>query len=103
MTVASPGCASPPGLCGGPARDRADAGEQQPLAEWLGDVVIGAERQAGGLVLLLVLAGEEDHRQVGMFAQPAEQLHPVHPRHLDVEYRQIGRILGERLKGGFAV
>ena len=43
------------------------------------------------LVDLLVLGGEEDHRHVGLLAQPAQQLHAVHARHLDVEDGEIGR------------
>ena len=36
-------------------------------------------------------------------AQPAEQLHPVHLRHLDVEHAKVGRIVGERLQRRRAV
>jgi hypothetical protein len=77
--------------------------QQQALAERLGDVVVGAHRQAGFLVLLLVLAGEEDHRQLGRLAQPPQQLHPVHARHLDIEDREVGRVLAQRLQRGLAV
>jgi hypothetical protein len=87
----------------GAAQDRADAGDQQPLAEGLGDIIVGAHRQAQRLVELVVLAGQEDHRDRALLAQPPEQLEPVHLGHLDVEHRQIGRILDQRLERAFAV
>ena len=68
----------------------ADALDQQALRERLGDVVVGAHAQAEHLVDLVVLGGQEDHGQLALLAQPAEQLHAVHARHLDVEHRQVG-------------
>ena len=47
--------------------------------------------QAERLVDLVVLGGQEDHGQLALLAQLAEQFHPVHARHLDVEHREIGR------------
>ena len=38
-----------------------------------------------------------------LLAQAAEQLHPVHPRHLDVEHGEVGRVLDERLQRRLAV
>ena len=38
-----------------------------------------------------------------MLAQFAQQFHPVHPRHLDVEHGQIGRIFEQRLQSRFAI
>ena len=38
-----------------------------------------------------------------LLAQPAEQLHPVHPRHLDVEHGKVGRVVDQRLQRRLAV
>ena len=46
---------------------------------------------------------QEDHRNLAFLAQPAEQLHPVHPRHLDVEDGEIRGIFDERLQRDLAV
>jgi hypothetical protein len=86
-----------------PAQDRADAGDQQPLREGLGDIIVGAQRQAERFVQFVVLGGEEDDGHGAPLAQAAEQLHPVHARHLDVEHGQIGRVVGQRLQRGLAV
>ncbi len=36
-------------------------------------------------------------------AQPAQQLHPVHSRHLDVEHGEVGRVVDQRLQRRLAV
>ena len=41
------------------AQDRLDAGDDLVEAERLGDVVVAADREAGDLVLGVVLGGEE--------------------------------------------
>ena len=64
------------------AQDRADAGDQQPLRKGFGDIVVGTHRESQRLVDLVVLAGEEDHRKLAFLAQAAQQLEPVHARHL---------------------
>ena len=84
-------------------QQRTDAGNQQSQAERLGDVIVRAHLEAGFLVALVVLAGEEDHGERGTLANAAQQLHPIHPRHLDVEHREVGRIFVERLQRCFAV
>jgi hypothetical protein len=73
------------------AQHRLHALDQEALREWFADEVVGAHLEAEQLVDLLVLGGEEDHRHVGLLAQPAQQLHAVHARHLDVEDREIRR------------
>jgi hypothetical protein len=59
-------------------------------------VVVGPEVEAQDLVDLLVLGGEDDHRQVGALAQPPQHLHAVHSRHLHVEDGEVGRRLLQR-------
>jgi hypothetical protein len=75
----------------GPAQHRLDPLDQQPLRERLPDEIVGAHLEAEQFVDLLVLRGEEDDRHVGLLAQPAQRLHAVHARHLDVEDRKIRR------------
>ena len=72
------------------------------MRERLVDVVVGAHLEAEQLVDLLVLGGQEDHGHVGLLAQPAQQLHAVHARHLDVEDGEVGGLLGQRLERGGA-
>ena len=83
------------------AQDRSDPGDQKALAERLGDIVVGTAGQAQRLIRLVVFAGQKDHRQQRPcacgFAQAAKQFQPIHPRHLDVEDRQIGWIFAQRL------
>src|SRR5260221_8822958 len=64
------------------AQQGADALDQEALREWLLDVVGGAHAQAEHLVHLVVLRGQEDDRHRPLLAQMAEELHPVHARHL---------------------
>ena len=85
------------------AEQGTDALQQQALAEWLGDVVVGAEAQAHQFIDLLVLGRQEDHRHGRALAQALQQLHPIHARHLDVEHRQIHRFCRHALKGAFAI
>ena len=85
------------------AEQRADAFQQQALAERLGDVVVGAETQTHQFIDFLVLRRQEDHRHGTALPQPLQQFHPVHARHLDVEHGQVHRPGGEALQGAFAV
>src|SRR5205814_7644789 len=47
---------------------------------------------------LLVLGGEEDDRHVALLPNPAQELHPVHTRHLDVKNGKIRRARLESLE-----
>ena len=87
----------------GAAQDRLDALDEQALRERFADEIVGAHLEAEQLVDLLVLGGEEDHRQIGFLAQTPEQLHPVHARHLDIEDREVGRIGLEPVERGRAI
>jgi hypothetical protein len=51
----------------------------------------------------LVLAGQEYHGQRGFFAQFRQEFHAVHLGHLDVEDRQIGRVLKQGAERRFPV
>ena len=68
-----------------------DALDQQALRERLADEIVGAHLEAEQFVDLFILGGQEDHRQVGLLAQPAQRFHAVHARHLDVEDREVRR------------
>ena len=85
------------------AQDGADARDQQPLREGLGDIIIRAHGQAQRLIQLVRLGGQEDDRHLALFAQAAQQFQPVHLRHLDVEHAKVGRIFGQRLQRSFRV
>lgn len=85
------------------AQDRPDAGQQEAEAERLGDVIVGAELEARLLVLLVILAGQENHRERRALPQPPQQFHPVHLGHLDIEHRKIGRVLEQCLQRRFAI
>ena len=84
-------------------QQRSDPLQQQALAERLGDIVVGAQAQAHQLIDLLVLRGQEDDRHGAALAQPLQQFHPVHARHLDVEHGEIDRPGGQALQRAFAV
>ncbi len=86
-----------------PAQHRLDPLDQQPLREGFADEVVGAHLEAEQLVDLLVLGGQEDHRQLAPLAQPPQQLHAVHARHLDIEDGEVGRALGEAVERACAV
>ena len=90
-------------LGAGAAQHRLHPLDQQALAERLVDVVVGAEVEAEDLVDLLVLGGQDDHRQVGGLAQAPQHLHAVHARHLHVEDGQVRRVALQRRQAGGAV
>ncbi len=87
----------------GAAQHGADALQQQALGERLADEVVGAHAQAQHLVDLLVLRGQEDHRELLCLADAVQELHAVHARHLDIEDAEVGRRLVEPLERGRAV
>jgi hypothetical protein len=86
-----------------PAQDCADAGDEQALGERLADIVVRSQSETERLVQLIVLGGEEDDRQRALLPQPPQQLQPVHARHLDVAYRDVGGIVSERLERRLAI
>ena len=91
-------------LAFGAAQHGAHPFQQQALGEGLADIIVGTGIQAHQLVDLFVLAGEEDHRQIGIgLAQAAQQLQPVHARHLDVQDGEVGRGGGQSGERGGAV
>jgi len=84
----------------GASQHRLDPLDQEALREGLPDEVVGAHLQTEQLVDLLVLRGEKDDGDLGLLAQPSQQFHAVHARHLDVEDRQIRRRDAEPLERG---
>ncbi|KKL85414.1 hypothetical protein LCGC14_1954980, partial [marine sediment metagenome] len=73
--------------------------QQLPQSETL---LMGMERKAWGLALAMA-AGQEDHRHRRFLAHPLQQVHPVHPGHLDIEHRHIRQFLVERVQRGLSV
>jgi hypothetical protein len=78
-------------LRGEAAQHRLHALDEETLGEGFADEVVRAHLEAEELVDLLVLRGQEDHRQVRFLPRRPEQLHAVHARHLDVEDREVRR------------
>ena len=79
-----------PGLrAGRPAQDGADAGGQLVGMERLGDVVVGAEVEALGLVGGRALGGQQDDRDRTALAQLAHDLDAVEVGHDDVEQDDV--------------
>src|SRR6185295_15588660 len=72
-----------------PAQHGADAREQLARAEGFGEVVVGAQFQAGDPVDLLALAGQHDDRQARAAAQRARERKTVFAGQLDVEHHEI--------------
>jgi hypothetical protein len=67
------------------AEHSVDALRQEPLRERLSDEIVSAYPEANYFVKFFVFGGEEDHWQVGLFAEAPQGLHSIHARHLDVQ------------------
>ena len=87
----------------GPAQHGLDPLDQKALRKGFADEVVGAHLEAEQLVDLLVLRGEENDGKLGALAEPPQQLHAVHARHLDVEDGKVRRIFRKAVKGACAV
>ena len=85
------------------AQDRFNPRNKQTLAERLGDVIISPHRQAKRLIGLVILAGQENQRQVTFFAQAAQEFDAIHARHFDIAHRKIGRVIQHGLQRSVAV
>ncbi len=69
-----------------PAQHRPGARQELPQAEWLGDIVVGPELEPDHPVdLIAPMAGGDDHRQVGMGADLAQEVQPVFLAEPEVE------------------
>ena len=77
--------------------------DQEPLRKRFADEIVGAHFEAEQFVDLVILRGEEDHRQIGFLPEPAQKLHAVHARHFDIEDREVWRICLEAIKRGGTV
>src|SRR3984893_13284428 len=75
-----------------------DALDQQPLRKRLADVIIGPPAQAKPFVGLVLLARQGNHRDMAVAPELTQQLHPIHPRHLDVEHGKVHRLRGHALQ-----
>ena len=79
------------------AQHRADARQQLARAEGLGEVVIGAELESHHPVGFLAHAGEDDHRDLRLGAQLAQQLHAVLAAQTQIEQHQVDHVAAEDL------
>ena len=86
-----------------PAQQRADTLDQKPLGERLFHVIVCTHAQPQDLVDLVVLRGQEDDRHRGLLPQALQQIHAIHPRHLDVEHGHVGHAAVECVQRGLAV
>jgi len=82
------------GVGGDAAEVGADAGDEFADAEGLGDVVIGAEVEAGDAVVFGVEAGEDEDGEGGGFAELTEDVEAVDVGEDDVEEEEGGRWVG---------
>ncbi len=73
------------------------------MGEGFANEVVGAHAQAEEFVDLLIFRREEDHRHLRLLAQTAQQLHPVHARHLDIEDSKVGRRGAQTVEGGHTI
>src|SRR5215470_12877261 len=79
-------------------QESADAGEELPWIERLGEIVVGAHLEPHHLVHIFALGGEHDHGQggaVGEGADPAAYLEAVHAGEHDVEEHDVWPALVE--------
>ena len=73
------------------AQNRPDTLDQKTLREGFAHKIVSTHLEAEEFVDLVVLGGQEDHRHIALLAQPAQQFHAIHARHLDVQDRQVRR------------
>ena len=71
-------------------QERLHAGDELARREWLGQVVVPADREPDDAVDLLAPGREEDHGWVGEGPEPAEDLDAVEARQHDVEDDHVG-------------
>ncbi|SHT69626.1 Uncharacterised protein [Mycobacteroides abscessus subsp. abscessus] len=89
------------GAHAGPAQDHPQPGNHLFQTEWLGHVVVCAQRQAGDLVLQAVPCREEQCRCVdAVGAQPAQNSESIHSGHHHVEDHRVGADRARQVQGG---
>ena len=71
----------------------------------LGQIIVSAELHGFDRGFDRGLAGEHDHlgRVLALFAQAAEQAHPVEPRHIHIAQKNVEILLLEQFPRRFAV
>ncbi len=96
-----PGGQLPPG-CGrvaGAAQHRFDSQDQLTRRKGLGDVVVGADLEAGDALVGLAERGQHDDRQVRMLgAHSPAHFEPVDLGQHQVEHHQVGPVGGNGFK-----
>ena len=84
-------------LGGDPAQDRADAGEQLPRVERLGQVIVGAQFQPEDPIDILRLRRQDQDRDLRRIPQAPAQAEPVLPREHQVQHDQIDARFRQRM------
>ncbi len=69
-----------------PAQHGPHTFQQQTLGKRFGDIVICPHAQPQRLIQLIILAGQENHRNSTDGANFLEQFHTIHARHLDIQH-----------------
>ena len=80
-----------------------DARQEFLLAERLDHVVVRARVERLHFGALVGLAGEDDDRRLRHAPDGAAHLHPVKPRHGQVQQHQVWALLGEATEGGVSI
>src|SRR5690606_37765939 len=91
------------GLEPGSAQHGPDPRDQNLRAEGLRQIVVRAERERTNDVVLLAPDREHDHRDRAVLAEPPRDVESVHPRHVDIEHREVGLLALEDVERARAV
>jgi hypothetical protein len=83
---------------GGASQDRTDAGDKFAGAEWLGEIIVGAEFESGDAFCFSAFGGEHEYGYRAFLTQLAEELKTVNSGHHDVADDEIGLCLGCRVQ-----
>ena len=86
-----------------PPQDRAQAGQQLPGLEGLGEVVVGADLQPDDAVHRIAARGQHEHRHVGERAELPAHLEAVHVGQHEVEHQRVVGLGGQTREPGPAV
>jgi hypothetical protein len=87
------------GAGAGAAEKRADASHEFAHAEWLGDVVVGADIEAGDAIAFAAECGEHDDGDGGVAAEETANLHAIDAGEHDIKDDEVRVLLAGKLEG----